>query len=156
MNNIYERRFIHVGEIFVGIRPTEIVTVLGSCIAICLYDKVERIGGMNHYLLPLWNGNGLQSPRFGNISIPKLIDNMLNIGCRIENMEAKVCGGSNIHNLGQKEMMVGKKNIVIAKEILAEYRISIKAIDIGGDRGRRIMFKSDSGKIILKYTQKTN
>ena len=53
------RKFIHVGEIFVGIRPTEIVTVLGSCVGVCLYDRVEMIGAMNHYLLPLWNGNGL-------------------------------------------------------------------------------------------------
>lgn len=148
----YTRRFIHVGEIFVGIKPTEITTVLGSCIAVCLYDKIEQIGGMNHYLLPLWNGNGLQTPKFGNISIPKLIDNMLNIGCNARNMEAKLFGGANINLTTIENMMIGKKNIIIAKEILADYKIPVTAEDVGGSRGRRILMRSDSGKVMLRYT----
>lgn len=152
MEEAYTRKFIHVGEIYVGARPTEIVTVLGSCVAVCLYDHVERIGGMNHYLLPLWNGNGLQSPKFGNISIPKMIENMLNIGCNIRNMEAKLFGGANINQTNIENMMIGKKNIIIAKEILAEHKINVSAEDTGGNRGRRIMMRSDSGKIMLRYT----
>ena len=65
--------FIHVGQIHVDTSPSAISTVLGSCVAVCLYDTKLGMGGMNHYLLPFWNGNGLQSPKFGNISIPKLI-----------------------------------------------------------------------------------
>ncbi len=153
---MYQRKFINVGEIYVGIKPTEIITVLGSCIAVCLYDRVEGIGGMNHYLLPLWNGNGLQSPKFGNISIPRLIENMLNIGCHINNMEAKIFGGANIHESNLETMMIGKKNILIAQELLSEYRIKITAKDIGGTIGRRIMMQSDTGKILLKYSGDVN
>jgi len=149
---MYNKKFIHVGEIFVGARPTEISTVLGSCIAVCLYDKVEQIGGMNHYLVPLWNENGLQSPKYGNISIPKLIDNMLNIGCEKYNLEAKIFGGGNVINVSQEDMMIGRKNILIAKEILREYNIKITAQDVGGTRGRKILMRSDTGKIFLKYT----
>ena len=109
------RKFIHVGEIFVGIVPTEIVTVLGSCVGVCLYDRVQMLGGMNHYLLPLWNGNGLESPKFGNISIPKMIENMENIGCSVRNMEAKIFGGANIHKTNSEGQMIGQKNILIAK-----------------------------------------
>lgn len=148
----YGRRFIRVGEIFVGVRPTEIATVLGSCVAVCLYDKVEQMGGMNHYLLPLWNGNGLQTPKFGNISIHKLVENMLNIGCHIENLEAKLFGGANINITALETMMIGKKNIIIAKEVLAEYNIPIVAEDVGGSRGRRILMRSDTGKVFMKYT----
>ena len=88
---MYSKKFIHVGEIFVGAKPTEISTVLGSCISVCLYDKVEQVGGMNHYLVPLWNENGLQSPKFGNISIPRLIESMLNVGCNISNIASIIC-----------------------------------------------------------------
>ena len=149
---MYSKKFIHVGEIFVGAKPTEITTVLGSCIAVCLYDKVEQVGGMNHYLVPLWNDNGLQSPKYGNISIPKLIENMLNIGCEKYNLEAKIFGGGNVIDVSQEEMMIGRKNILIAKEILREYSIKITAQDVGGTRGRKILMRSDTGKIFLKYT----
>ena len=152
---MYMRKFIHVGEIHIGARPTEISTILGSCIAVCLYDSVQLIGGMNHYLVPLWNENGLQSPKYGNISIPRLIESMVNIGCDIHNMEAKIFGGANVIDVSSHDMMIGRKNILIANEILREYKIPITAKDIGGDRGRRIMMRSDTGKIFLKYTQKT-
>ena len=147
------RKFIHVGEIFVAINPNEIVTVLGSCVSVCLYDKVEMIGGMNHYLLPLWNGNGLESPKYGNISIPKMIENMENIGCSRRNMEAKIFGGANIHKSNSEGQMIGHKNVMIAKEILRQYMIPIKAEDTGGNNGRRIMMISNVNKIILKYVQ---
>jgi chemotaxis protein CheD len=147
------RKFIHVGEIFVGIKPTEIVTVLGSCVSVCLYDKVELIGGMNHYLLPLWNGNGLESPKYGNIAIPKLIENMENIGCLRRNMEAKIFGGANIHKSNSEGQLIGQKNVLIAKEILRSYAIPIKAEDTGGNNGRRIMMISDANRIMLKYVQ---
>jgi len=147
------RKFIHVGEIFVGIKPTEIVTVLGSCVGVCLYDKVELIGGMNHYLLPLWNGNGLESPKYGNVAIPKLIENMENIGCLRRNMEAKIFGGANIHRSNSEGQLIGQKNVLIAKEVLREWGIPIKAEDTGGNNGRRIMMISDVNRIILKYVQ---
>lgn len=151
---MYTKKFIHVGEIHIGARPTEISTVLGSCIAVCLYDTIHRMGGMNHYLVPLWNENGLQSPKYGNIAIHRLIESMVNIGCSIPNMEAKIFGGANVIDVTSKDLMIGRKNILIAKEILKEYRIPITAHDIGGERGRRIMMRSDTGKIFLKYTQK--
>ncbi|MFT7002775.1 MAG: chemotaxis protein CheD [Sulfurimonas sp.] len=148
---MYTRKFIHVGEIHIGARPTEISTILGSCIAVCLYDSISQMGGMNHYLVPLWNENGLQSPKYGNISIPRLIESMVNIGCDVNNMEAKIFGGGNVINVSSEDMMIGRKNILIAKEILREYRIPITAQDVGGERGRRIMMRSDTGKIFLKY-----
>ena len=147
-----QKKFIHVGEIFIGVRPTQISTILGSCIAVCLYDEVEKIGGMNHYLLPLWNENGLQSPKYGNISIPRLIEGMENVGCSRKNIVAKIFGGGNVIDVSQEDMMIGRKNILIAKETLREHGIKIVAQDVGGTKGRRIMMQSDNGKILLKYT----
>lgn len=149
----YERKFIHVGEIFIASeKPMEIATVLGSCVGVCLYDRHHQIGALNHYLLPLWNGNGLQSPKFGNVSIPKMIEQMVSIGCQTTNMEAKLFGGANINKTNLENMMIGKKNIIIAKEILAKHHIRIIAEDTGGTRGRRILMQSDTNKILLRYT----
>lgn len=150
--HIYERKFIHVGEIHVAKNPIEIATVLGSCVGICFFDRAEKIGALNHYLLPLWNGNGLQSPKFGNISIPKVIDQMLNAGCTKRNMEAKLFGGANINQTSIENMMIGRKNIIIAKEILAKNNIPITAEDTGGLKGRRIVFVSNTNHVYLRYT----
>jgi chemotaxis protein CheD len=146
------KKFIHVGEFYIGVKPTEVSTILGSCVAVCLYDKVEMIGGMNHYLVPLWNGNGLQSPKYGDVAIHRLVEGMLNIGCNLNNIEAKIFGGANVIDMVSKEnMMVGRKNIIIAQEVLDEYKIPIVAKDVGGVRGRRILLQTESGKILLKY-----
>ncbi|MDD3466651.1 MAG: chemotaxis protein CheD [Campylobacterales bacterium] len=149
---MYEKIFIHVGQIHVAQMPTEISTVLGSCVAVCLFDKFRMVGGMNHYLLPMWNGNGLQTPKFGNISIPRMINSMLDMGCSIQNMEAKIFGGAEINIVSSNGIMVGKRNVMTAEDILSEYRIPIVAKDVGGTSGRRILMYSDTSKVLLKYS----
>jgi chemotaxis protein CheD len=151
-NRVYRRQFIHVGEIYVAQEPTEIATVLGSCVGVCLFDRKLKIGALNHYLLPLWNGNGLKSPKFGNASIPKMIEQMAEAGCKTDDIEAKVFGGASPNATNLEDMMIGKKNIIIAKEILAQNRIPIVAEDTGGTRGRRIVVRSDTNHIWLRYT----
>ncbi len=146
--------FIHVGQIHVDSGSAAISTVLGSCVAVCLYDKISSIGGMNHYLLPFWNGNGLQSPKFGNISIPKLIETMLDMGANLKTMEAKIFGGASMNMSVSQNMMIGEKNILVAREILKEYKIAIVASDVGGQNGRKIQLNLEQGKVLLKYTSK--
>jgi len=148
--------FIHVGQIHVDTPPASISTVLGSCVAVCLYDKVNKIGGMNHYLLPFWNANGLQSPKYGNIAIPKLIEHMLDHGASLKFIEAKIFGGASINMAVSKSMMIGEKNILVAREILKENKINIVAEDVGEKNGRKIQFNLESGKVLLKYTQNSN
>lgn len=148
--------FIHVGQIHVDIAPAAISTVLGSCVSVCLYDSKLGIGGMNHYLLPFWNGNGLQSPKFGNISIPKLIDLMISNGSTVKTMEAKIFGGASMNISGSEAMMIGEKNILVAREILKEYRIPVVAEDIGGQNGRKIQFNLERGKVLMKYASRSD
>lgn len=151
--NLYESAtFIHVGQLHVDKAPAKISTVLGSCVAVCLYDQKNKIGGMNHYLLPFWNGNGLQSPKFGNISIPRLIEHMIQEGANPKFMQAKIFGGASLNIKTTSNMMIGEKNIMVAREILQEYRIAIVAEDVGEKQGRKIQFNLEEGKVLLKYT----
>lgn len=143
--------FIHVGQIHVDQKPQAISTVLGSCVAVCLYDSKLGIGGMNHYLLPFWNGNGLQSPKFGNISIPKMIELMMAKGSTPKTLEAKIFGGASMRISSSEAMMIGEKNVLVAHEILNEYRIPIVAEDVGGQNGRKIQFNLERGKVLMKY-----
>jgi len=152
-----DKKFIHSGQLYVAARPTYIHTVLGSCVAVCLYDKDTQISGMNHYLLPLWNNDGLQSPKYGNIAIPRLIEAMEAVGCSRHSIIAKVFGGASPNDMKHtnENMMIGKRNFQIAESVLKEYGIKIVAQDIGGLNGRKITMDSVTGKIQLKYTQKS-
>lgn len=151
------KKFIHSGQLFVAARETNILTVLGSCVAVCLYDSVMQISGMNHCLLPLWNNDGLASPKYGNISIEKLIEGMESVGCERRNIVAKVFGGASPNNFSaaSNALLVGEKNVAVAMDILAKHRIKVVAKDVGGIRGRKIAMNSLTGKVILKYTQQS-
>lgn len=152
-----EKKFIHSGQLYVAARASYIHTVLGSCVAVCIYDSKLNISGMNHYLLPLWNNDGLQSPKYGNIAIPKLIEGMEAVGCERRNMVVKIFGGASPNDMQHtnENMMIGKRNYQIAVDILNQYGIKIVAQDIGGIRGRKIVMDSVTGKIQLSYTQKS-
>lgn len=154
MQSSSNRRFIHAGDIHIATQPTEIVTVLGSCVAVCLYDALRGISGMNHYLLPLWRDHDLKTPRYGDISIEHLVANMLSQGAKLSSIEAKLFGGANMSEITQEHMMVGKKNIMVANAILEKYKIPVVAQDIGGNKGRRISMQSQTGKVLLRYVQR--
>ena len=151
-----DKKYIHSGQLYVAVRPSVINTVLGSCVAVCLYDSKMQISGMNHYLLPLWNNEGLASPKYGNIAIAKLIEAMEAVGCQKKDMVAKLFGGASPNGFdGSKNILVGEKNIQIAHNMLSEHRIRVIASDLGGTRGRKISLESHSGRILLKYVQKS-
>lgn len=146
-----EQKVIYSEQLYVAVNPTEIITVLGSCVAVCLYDTKNGISGMNHYLLPLWNGNGLKSLKFGNISTERLIESMLSVGADLKRIEAKVFGGAilNLH----ETLSVGPRNVQIAMDMLRQYRIPIVAQDVGGEKGRKIIFSNSDGSAYLKYSR---
>jgi chemotaxis protein CheD len=144
-----KRHFLFPGTIFAESVEYEISTVLGSCVAVCLWDQQNRIGGMNHIMLPLWNGEGLATPKYGNIAIEKLLVKMLAIGGRREYMVAKVFGGANVSGTGLEVFMIGDRNIALALDLLAEFRIPVVARDVGGRVGRKIIMNSATGVVLV-------
>ena len=147
--------YLHPGNLFASANPHVVTTILGSCIAVCLFDQTKKIGGINHYMLPLWNGEGLPIPRFGNVAIKKLIEKMEMLGANRRALKAKVFGGSTIHETASGLLNVGLRNIDIAKDMLAEERIPIVGSDMGGSQGRRVLFYTDTGSVKMRYIKKT-
>ncbi|MBF0183398.1 MAG: chemotaxis protein CheD [Magnetococcales bacterium] len=145
--------FLLPGALFAKDGDYIITTVLGSCIAVCLWDPRLRRGGMNHYKLPLWNGDGLPSPKFGNIAIVKLIEHMLEMGSNQRELKAKVFGGGAVLQSSSGFLNVGQRNIEVAQEFLAQANIPIVASDIGGEVSRKIIFNTQDGAILLKRSQ---
>jgi len=152
-----EQHYLYPSALFASARPHKVVTVLGSCVSVCLWDPFLRIGGINHYMLPLWNGEGLASPKYGNIAIEKLIERMLYLGSRKANLQAKIFGGGEVIDVNiSGRFRIGERNIAIAKELLEEHRIPIVAQSVGGKRGRKLMFLTSTGEVFQKIIDKNS
>lgn len=146
--------FLYPSNLFASREPFIVNTILGSCVAVCLYDTVLQYGGINHYMLPLWNGQGLASPKFGNIAINKLIEKMQSMGSAQRNMVAKVFGGGNIIEASTATFMIGDRNIAIAIDMLKELQIKIISQSVGGNLGRKIQFNTITGEVKQKMIEK--
>lgn len=146
--------YLYPGMLFARNGEYIISTILGSCVAICLWDPILRLGGMNHYLLPLWNGEGLPTPRYGNVAIPMLIEKMISLGSMRANLKAKVFGGANVlENIGGL-LEVGSRNILLAEETLAAEEICVIGHDLGGSAGRKVIFFTESGDVFVRKFEK--
>jgi chemotaxis protein CheD len=143
------RHFLFPGTIFAEPAEFQISTVLGSCVAVCLWDQVTRRGGMNHIMLPFWNGEGLATPKYGNIAMEKLLAKVLSMGCRRENLVAKLFGGANVSGSGLELFMIGDRNITLALQMLEEFRIPVVAKDVGGSVGRKIIMHTGTGVVLV-------
>lgn len=130
-------------------------TVLGSCVSVCLWDSVNRIGGINHYLLPFWNGEGLRTPRYGNIAIPLLLEKLLEAGCSRANLKAKIFGGGKVLEQMSGVLNIGDRNITYAENALDEANIPVIGRDVGGTTGRKLLFLTESGEVFVKKLGKT-
>ena len=155
MNNI-PVHFLYPASIFVSKKAYQINTILGSCVAVCIWDPILNMGGMNHYMLPLWNGNGLASPKYGNIAIRKLIEKLVNLGSNRANLKAKVFGGAEVMDSQNSQYHIGYRNILLAKEALKEEKIPIISSSVGGKHGRKIIFYTQTGEVKQRYIQKTS
>jgi len=147
--------FLYPAELYVSKVPYQINTILGSCVTVCLYDPVLNIGGMNHFMLPYWNGQGLASPKYGNIAIEKLLDKMLSFGCNKNSIKAKIFGGGEVIETQIVQFHIGARNIEVAKLALEEKKIQIVSSSVGGKLGRKIEFMTSTGEVRQKYVQKT-
>ncbi len=150
----FDKHYLYPGTLFATATPYFITTLLGSCVAVCLHDPRLSIGGMNHFLLPLWNGKGLASPKYGNIAISQLIERMEKLGSHRRDIIAKFFGGGDVLETENNVFHIGERNIKIAEQILQDFSIDIIAANTGGLLGRKIIFNTFTGEVRMKYLKK--
>lgn len=147
------------GEYYYTAKPMLIVTVLGSCVAACIRDRVTGIGGMNHFMLPD-GGSDPGSPssasmRYGAYAMEVLINQLLKSGARRENLEAKVFGGGNVLR-GFTAMNVGERNARFVRDFLHAEGIPIVAEDLNDIHPRKVYFFPKTGKVLVKKIRQLN
>ncbi|HVJ51519.1 MAG TPA: chemotaxis protein CheD [Aliidongia sp.] len=146
--DLSQQLFLLSAAIHCSREPMVISTVLGSCVAVCLWDTVQRIGGMNHFVLPRSHSDGPDS-RYGDSAIDQLVDRMLDLGCRRETMEAKLFGGAAVL-AGTPEHSVGTRNVELAFERLRHHGIVVVAHRTGGENGMLIRMFTGTGDVLAR------
>ena len=145
------------GEYFVTKRDMVLVTVLGSCVAACIRDRVTGIGGMNHFMLP---DDKSDSPvaagaRYGTYAMEMMINQILKAGAKRSNLEAKLFGGGNVLR-GFTVTNVGERNVDFALEYLKRDNIRVVAKSLLDIYPRKIYFFPASGQVMLKKLRHPN
>jgi chemotaxis protein CheD len=132
------------GQLHVSEEPCQIRTILGSCVAICLWDSCRRVGGMNHFLLPASREGQPASHRYADVATRTLLEKLKSLGCRQVNLRAKIFGGSTMFQ-NRNGLSLGTQNAIAALELMTNAGISVAIQETGGTRGRKIIFNTDDG-----------
>ncbi|KAF7600395.1 MAG: hypothetical protein CGU29_05945 [Candidatus Dactylopiibacterium carminicum] len=140
------------GEYYVTSRELVIVTVLGSCVSACIYDRTAGVGGMNHFMLPVDLDPYLLagSARYGSYAMEILINQLLKAGARRDRLEAKVFGGGRMFACQRHQSDIGTRNAVFVLDYLARENIVMRASDLLGDWPRKLYFMPTQGRVIVK------
>jgi chemotaxis receptor (MCP) glutamine deamidase CheD len=140
---------IIVGQVFASHTPAVVSTVLGSCVAACLFDAEQAIGGMNHFMLPDAKRE-TQSAAFGVHAMELLINKIMQLGGDRRRLQAKVFGGGNVLALQGAQLQVGQRNVEFVLTFLADEGIPVVSKRVGGSTGVKLCFQTDSGRALVK------
>ncbi|MFT4925741.1 MAG: chemotaxis protein CheD [Phenylobacterium sp.] len=142
------------GEFYVSTSKEVISTVLGSCISACIWDEMNGVGGMNHFLLPQRHNahpdaqDASYTARYGNWAMEYLVNEVIKNGGTRNNLKAKIFGGGKIISAMTND--VGEGNVDFVLEYLKLENIPILANDTGGPWPRKVMFDPLTGRAQIK------
>jgi chemotaxis protein CheD len=140
--------FIVPGSLYCTSEPCVVSTVLGSCVSLCLWDSVNRVGGMNHYVLP-YAPAGASGLRYGDVAIEALWHAMERLGTTRRQVRAKVFGGAAVLPVGHDET-VGERNVRLALAWLSDHGIPVISSHTGGQTGLQIRFNTGDGTVTVR------
>jgi chemotaxis protein CheD len=143
----HTRHYLIPGKIFVAAQPFAISTIVGSGVALCLWDSARGIGGANHFMLPEGPEDSENATRYANIANPKLLQRMLDLGAETNTLEARVFGGSlPTVTFGNDGGSLGDRNVHATNHFLNMNGIRVVQREVGGTRGRKLVFFTDDGR----------
>lgn len=138
-----------------GTREERIIaTLLGSCVAVAVYDPVNRVGGMNHFMLPGAAGKQFylsDSGRYGMYAMDLLIGTLVKLGGNRRSFRAKVFGGGSVLQVnGDHSLRVAESNVRFAFEYLETENIPVVSSDVGGTEGRQVLLFTASARVLVR------
>ena len=150
----HELRIVRLpmGGVFASSMHLKITTLLGSCVAACLYDPVAKIGGMNHILLPgsMQAGDDGLATRYGTHAMELLINRIVKLGGQKQNLRAKAFGGAKMLAFPAHVIDVAAMNSEFILEFLKRERIPLEAYSLGGTSAVTVWFEPVTGKVRIR------
>lgn len=139
---------IQSGQFYATSEDLVISTLLGSCIAACVWDPMVGVGGMNHFMLPQDKSAtpGSGSARFGLYAMEMLINDLMKLGASRSRLEFKITGGGNM--MGSD---VAQRNIEFIHDFLQTEGFRLAANDVGGTQARRVAFMPVEGRMMVAH-----
>jgi len=150
------------GQYYVSNNDELIATVLGSCISVCAYDRVAGVGGMNHFMLPLYTDRHKEAwgdtvisaeTRYGNFAMEHMINDIIKHGGVKSRLEIKVVGGGRVM---EKMTDIGLRNISFIYSYIADEHLQLVSEDVGDKYPRKVLFHVKSGKVKVRKLKKVN
>lgn len=138
--------YLHPGHLVFTTQPALITTILGPCVSVCLFDDDSGTAGVNHYLVPMKLGS--ESPRSAEIANELLLSKFREAGISTAALKAKVFGGATIRSARSD---LAERNVNAAFEFLQRAGIRIVGTDVGGPRGRKLLFRSSDGAAWVRF-----
>ena len=135
--------YLHPGRVLVTAEPALVTTILGSCVAVCLWDDVAGLGGVNHFLLPEGSDGG--GSRYARPAFVELRDQLVALGASPSQMRAKLFGGAGLNPGASGASAIGLRNVEAARRLLEQAAIPVLAEDVGGCHGRKLIFETHTG-----------
>jgi chemotaxis protein CheD len=150
-----EMHVLGMGEMIITDSPNAVLSCigLGSCVAVCAYDKREKIGGMAHIVLPQYNGlPGSNRAKFADTAVPLLLDEMVKKGSIRRWLTIKVAGGAQMTLApGLRDTFkTGERNLEQIMSVLRREHITPAAADTGGSIGRTVRMYVRTGQVTVK------
>jgi chemotaxis protein CheD len=146
------------GEFYATTEDEVIVTVLGSCVAACLLDPIALVGGMNHFMLPVKQGDRdpdvFFAARYGAAAMEFLINDLLHLGAQRDRIVAKAFGGG--HVMQGMSTDIGSQNIDFVRRFLRNEGIPLWTEDMGGPFPRKVYFFPHTGQVLVKRMERTH
>jgi len=146
------RKFLRPGEFYVLRRPVLAETLVGSCVTVCLYNRKEGFGAMNHFLrdAPAHAGE-TQIGEFGSTATWHIINAVMRIDGNPHHYWAGIFGGAAVLRAGAAGGGIGRANVVVAAVVLQEAGFRVARKEVGGTRGRRVNFNTQTGEIECRF-----
>lgn len=144
--------YLHPGRAFISGEGASVMTILGSCVAVCLWDESTSVGGMIHFALPNAPQGDQSDPlRYGDSGLVSMMERIQAQGGRCERLRAKVFGGAGVlRGTSESSGRLGTLNVEIAFRGLIEAKIPIVSVETGGERGRKVLFHTHDGSAWVK------
>ena len=143
---------VGIAQVMLGDNTTTLRTILGSCVGICIYDKVAKKGALAHVLLPEDTTKSNNREKFAETAVPYMVELLTKEGGKISNMTAKIAGGASMFQFAESFALgnIGDKNVETTLRMLKNFNIPVLEKDVGGNLGRVIDFNISDGSLKIK------